>query len=128
MIKRIYHHYEKWEDYKNGMWNKAEKKDEGRLLKLAIEFTGNHKKYGRAMQDVIREWKFTCEHNLTDNSINKKAFIGHCAVSYRLNIPEYITRLAWHELTEEQQNLANAQAERAIKKWELNHKSKLQCQ
>lgn len=122
-IKQIYHPYHLWEDYQNGMWNKAEKEIEKELLDVAIEFTGDHKRYGAAMIKVIENWKYTCEHNLTDNSINHKAFIGHCAVCLELGIPEYITRNAWGYLTERQQFLANKEALKAIKQWKLNQKT-----
>jgi hypothetical protein len=116
-MKRIYHPYTLWEDYLNGMWKKANKENEEIMLKKAIEFTGDYKKYGNAMINVVNNWKYTLEHNLTDNTINKKAFIGHCAVCYELGIPEYITRLAWSYLNNEQQYMANKQAEYAIKLW-----------
>lgn len=116
-MKQIFHHYKKWEDYKNGMWRKVSLSEEQNFLSIAIEFTGDHLKYGAAMIRVINEWPISCEHNLTDNSINQKAWIGHAACSLQINCPEYITRMAWHHLTEDQQNKANKMAELAIIKW-----------
>jgi len=116
-MKQIFHPYTKWEDYKNGMWRKVDIDTEKSMLTQAITFIGNHLEYGKAMIRVINEWKITCEHNLTDNSINQKAFIGHCAVCLQLGIPEYITRMAWHHLTEKQQIDANKMADIAIKEW-----------
>ena len=124
-MKRIYHHYEKWEDYLNGMWRKVLPEEEQEMLNVAIEFTGDHVRYGTAMRRVINEWPVTCEHNITDNSINKKAFIGHCAVCLELGIPEYITRMAWGYLTQEQQDLANLQAENTITEWYQSRQLKL---
>lgn len=120
-MKQIFHPYTKWEDFKNGMWNKVEDSIEDEMLQIAIEFTGDHKKYGLAMLRVIEEWPMTCEHNLTDNGINQRAFIGHCAVCLELKIPEYITRMAWHYLSQKQQDLANNQADIAIAKWKENY-------
>jgi hypothetical protein len=117
-----------WEDFKYGMWRKVKPEEEQEMLKTAIEFTGNHVKYGLAMMRVIREWPLACEHNLTDNSINQKAFIGHCAVALQLNIPEYITRMAWGYLSKEQQDKANGRAQHAIDTWKLDYNSKkLRC-
>ena len=127
-MKQIFHHYQKWEDFKNGMWRKVSPEDEVSMLAEAKAFTGDHTKYGLAMMRVIREWPLTCEHNLTDNSINQKAFIGHCAVTLQLGIPEYITRMAWGMLTEEQQTKANERAQHAIDTWKLDFNSKkLRC-
>jgi hypothetical protein len=124
-MKRIYHNYLKWEDYLNGMWRKVLPEEEEEMLHVAIEFTGDHSRYGSAMRRVIKEWPFTCEHNITDNSINKKAFIGHCAVCIELGIPEYITRQAWGFLNQEQQDLANLEAENTIKEWYQSKQLKL---
>jgi hypothetical protein len=101
------------------MWKRALPEDEKELLEKAIEFTGDHIKYGHAMLRVVEEWPITCEHNLTNPSINHKAFIGHCAVTLQLGIPEYITRLAWSYLKEEQRVLANKAAEIAYGRWEF---------
>lgn len=101
------------------MWGSATNKK--RALKLAIEFTGDHKKYGRFMQRVVREWEYSCENALTDYSLNRKAWVGHAACALALGIPENITREAWGKLTDEQRILANREAERAILWWEQNY-------
>lgn len=120
-IKQIYHNYNLWEDYKNGMWKKVSKEDEEGMLQIAIEFMSNHIKWGKAMIDVVDNWNYTCEQNLTDAAIYHKPFIGQCAVCYEFKIPEYITRLVWNKLTDEQQVLANKQAGIAIRKWKTQH-------
>ena len=43
---------------------------------------------------------------------------GHAAVAMAIQCPEDIVRLAWGYLTGEQQDLANAAAQRAIEFWE----------
>lgn len=70
------------------------------------------------MKEVIAQWPNTMMNSLTNTSINRKAFLGHCAVNYKLGIPEYITRIAWSELTEQQRIDANKEAESCIKKYE----------
>lgn len=122
-MKRIYHPYHKWEEFHLGMWRKESKTYESENLPLIIEFTGNHIEYGKAMIRVINEWKFSCENTLTNESINRKAWIGHAACCIQYGWPEYLVRVAWGKLTERQQLLANNEAEKAIKLWELNHKS-----
>jgi hypothetical protein len=116
-MKQVWHPFWDWEDYKAGMWTKLSRDEERRLLPLAIEFTGDHFAYGAAMHRVIFEWPITMEHNLTNPSINHKAFVGHCAACLDRGYPEYITRAAWKVLTDQQQGLANWQAQKAIDKW-----------
>ena len=116
--KRIYVCYWEWEDWINGMWRSLPTKEEERfLLKRAIAFTSNHKLYGSWMRKVVIAWPRTMLHNLTNPSINQKAFIGHCAVTMALNIPEFVTREAWQYLSEEQQRLANIEAETTYQLW-----------
>ncbi len=112
MIKQVYIPYWYWEDWLNGMWSKTEFD-----IKLAISFTGNHKKYGNAMKKVIKKWPYTMLNSLTNPSINKRAFLGHCAASYAIKCPEYVTRLAWGELTDKQRYLADKVAQETIDEW-----------
>lgn len=123
-MKQVYHHYEKWEDFKNGMWRKESKEYEESTLKNVVQFTGDHSLYGNAMLRVTLEWPITCEHNLTNKSINRKAWLGHAACCIEKNFPEYLVRQAWGMLAEEQRVKANQAADSAIKKWEYNHSLK----
>jgi hypothetical protein len=79
-MKKIFHHYEKWEEYKNGMWRKVSKEEEIKYLKWAIDFTGNTELYGLHMRKVLDEWSISCEQNLSDNSLNRQAWI------YQMNL------------------------------------------
>lgn len=96
------------------------------MLERAIEFTGNHVLYGAWMMRVIAEWPISCEHNLTDVSQNRRAWVGHAAVCLAIGIPEDVVREAWGSLTDEQRRLANLQADKAIKAWEENKHRKCQ--
>jgi len=122
-IDRIWHPYWLWEEVDANMWGTVDNRK--KYLKKAIEFTGDHKLYGRWMMKVVEKWKYSCEHNLTDKSQNRKAWIGHAACAMALGCPEDIARQAWGHLTEEQQVLANDQADRAIKYWENKYLEEL---
>jgi len=120
-IKQVYIPYWKWEDYKSGMWSIVPKDKEDEMLRKAIKFTSDHKKYGRAMVEVVFKWRHTMSNSLTNPSINRFAFLGHCAVTYKLGIPEQITRKAWGFLTEQQRVLANNEAKKTIEKWRIEY-------
>jgi hypothetical protein len=117
-MKRIYHPYWEWEDYQNGMWRKCNVVEEKDFLEKAIVFTGDFKLYGEYMIKITLLWPITCQHNLTDNTQNRKAWLGHAACCLAINCPEYITRQAWGYLNNTQQKNANIQAENAIIAWE----------
>lgn len=124
-MNRIYHPYWEWEEYHAGMWRAVSAAERSDMLQKAIEFTGNHKLYGKWMMEVPNKWPKSCEHNLTDISQNRRAWIGHAAVCLAIGIPEDIVREAWGHLTTEQQRLANLQADAAIEAYEQKHH---QCQ
>jgi hypothetical protein len=119
-MKKIWHHYEKWEEYKSGMWRKVDKLQEEKYFEWAIGFTGNTNLYGSWMMKVIKEWPISCQQNLSDVSLNRQAWIGHAACCLANSCPEYIVRRAWWELTEEQRCEANVKADIAIAEWEKN--------
>ena len=106
------------------MWRDTTPAIEKDLLEKAIEFTGNAELYGYYMMKALEEYPRACEHNLSDTSINRQAWIGHAACCIALNCPEHITRKAWHYLTQEQQDKANKKADEAIMKWENVYKEK----
>jgi hypothetical protein len=98
------------------MWAEAKNHDE--QLQLAIAFTCDAAEYGRYMRRVVREWPLSCENALTDQALNKKAWVGHAACALAHNLPEHIVREAWSHLSDEQQFLANQEAARAVAEWE----------
>lgn len=116
-IKQVWLPYWKWEDYKAGMWLKEDKE----RLSEAIEFTGDHKIYGEAMREVVSLWPNTMINSLTNPSINQRAFVGHCAVCYRLGISERTTRKAWKYLTQNQRDLADNEAQQTINEWRIKY-------
>lgn len=99
------------------MWRTAATEEKQSLLEKAITFTGDHVLYGSFMMRVAKEWKYSCEHNLTDPSINQQAWIGHAACALAFGCPEDIVRKAWWNLTDEQRIAANKMADRAIEFW-----------
>lgn len=118
-MKQVWTPYWEWEDWINGMWGPEQ---EGQLQQ-AIEFTGDWVRYGQAMKEVIVAWPRTMLNSLTNPSINQRAFLGHCAVSFRLKIPESVTRAAWKQLTDEQRRLADLVAQQTIDEWKLKYES-----
>lgn len=116
-IKQVFVPYWEWEDWINGMWNKGNDTQ----LQQSIDFTCDWEIYGKAMGEVIVAWPRTMINSLTNKSINRKAFLGHCAVCFKLGIPESVTREAWGLLTDKQRFDADAIAYKHIKHWEYEY-------
>lgn len=125
-IKQVWVPYTEWEDWLSGMWCKVEASEVDELLKCAIEFTGDWQRYGAAMREVVFAWPRTMLNHLTNSSINQRAFVGHCAVCFKIQIPENVTRAAWKHLTDEQRLNADKAAQQAIDSWKIWHYNKRQ--
>ena len=116
-MKRIWHPYTLWEDWRAGMWRRVLPDEVERFVEAAVRFTGDAMLYGSFMLRVTREWPFSCEHNLTERAMNRRAWVGHAAACMAIECPEYLTRRAWWMLTQEQRDAADAQATEAIRSW-----------
>ena len=66
------------------------------------------------MLRVINEWKFSCEHNLTNPSMNKIAYIGQAACCIYCGAPNTITMKAWNMLDENIKERANRIAKNTL--------------
>lgn len=120
-IDRIYHPHTVWEEVGYNMWGSVDNR--ALYLDMAIKVTGDADLYGQWMMEVAKKWKYSCEHNLSNLTQNRKAWIGHAACAYAFRCPEDIVRCAWSFLSEEQQIAANYAAQAAINYWESQ-----QCQ
>jgi len=118
-MKRIYHPYWLWEETKYNMWGLSKTRNE--MLSMAVDFMGNTKLFEKWMFKVINDWKYSCEHNLTNTSSNRIAYIGWAACAYKLSCPEDIVRSAWGMLSDKQREDANSSAGKAIKEWEYKN-------
>lgn len=116
-LKRVWVPIESWEELHWNMWGEVPNRK--RYLEKAVIFTGNYRLYGRYMKRVVQEWPNSCLNALTDQALNRRAWIGHAACALALRCPEDITRQAWGLLTYEQRLLANREADRAIQSWEM---------
>jgi hypothetical protein len=124
-ITRVYHHYEKWEEYPGGLWKKILGPDRDASVEKAVAFTGDAQLYGKWMMKVLIAWPISCEHNLSCSSMNRQAWIGHAACCLAIGCPEDVTREAWHRLTDEQRSDANAMADAAISTWEFAQRERI---
>lgn len=114
---RIFHTYDKWECYKAGFYNNfmdGMKKEECEA-KYA-EFLADLPAFEAALEYVITEWKSSCEHYLTNTSMNRIAWLGQASVCHALGIPQAF-RGGYFLLTEPQQEAANQLALVYLNKW-----------
>ena len=115
-MKRIFHQYKEMEDFQNGMY--GENKDgRSERVKKACKILGDKETCRKAMETVVSRWKIATEYNLSNDKINKKAWLGQACCSIYANIHEDETREGWGLLTDNQREEANKIANEIIANW-----------
>lgn len=121
-MRRIYHPYWKWEDHKAKFYDNCSGTIKEELIKKGIEMFNSEKLTRENMFFVVDNWKYSCEHNLSNPSINKIAYIGQGACCVYASIPSTVTMELWNKLTKEVQERANEIAKEAIERWNNQNK------
>lgn len=119
-MKPIYHHYELWEDYQNGMYNESKDGRKERVQK-AIDILSDPALLYECMKKVTTDWTHASEQNLSNEMYGHRSFLGQSACSIYAGIHEDETREAWGKLTDIQRIRANQVADRVYEEWKTEH-------
>lgn len=115
--ERIFHPWDKWEHVAFGFFESKHKTMSEDQCKYRYKlFLQDISEFSEALEAVITEWKFACEHNLTNKSMNRIAWLGQAACAYKYNIPSVMCG-GFALLTEEEQQAANETALQYLNKW-----------
>jgi len=116
IMQRIWHPWWLWEDYKCGFYKDISKKDllAGELIYR--DFLGDTKKFSFALKKVLANWKFSCEHNLSNSSLNRIAYLGQASICLEEGLPCFC-RGGFKLLSIMKQQKANELASRHLKYW-----------
>ena len=124
---RIYHPWNLWEDYKAGFYDNCSGEEKKQKIDKVIEMFSSAELTEKYMRRVITEWKYSCEHNLTNSSMNKIAYLGQGACCLYASIPSTVTMEAWSKLTKEVQDRSNSIAEKILTEWNNRNKNLQLC-
>lgn len=124
-MKQIYIHHFHWEDFKNGMF--SSKTDlEYFYIRQATHILSNPHLFESIMIEMLKNWKFCIDHNLSNKNTNRKAYLGAAACNYACKVPEYCTRIAWNSLDRVTQVKANNSASKIIDIYENSKQKHIQ--
>ena len=121
-MERIYHRYEKWECFKSGFFRNVSGEEKKQLSKKVIELFENSIETKEYMLRVVNEWSYSCEHNLTNISLNRVAWLGQAACCIYAKIPYSLTMENWRYVDKEKRDIACNIAEEIIKQYEFKNK------
>ena len=105
--RRIYHHYERLEEYAAGMWRMVTGDERKQYADAAAVLMKDPERFKASMLRAVDEWRYSGEHNLTSMASNRIAWLGHAGCCIAVQAPEDVTRQAWWTLTKRQQDEAN---------------------
>lgn len=107
MSTRVYHHYENLEEFHAGMWRIVRGEKRKDYIAAAADLMKAPSDFKDAMEKAVDEWPNSCEANLTAESVNRVAWLGHAGCCIATASPEDCTRTAWHTLDKSEQDEAN---------------------
>ena len=120
MIDRIWHHWEKWECV--GMYTTQIAIDPDEAKQLYAEFLRDLPRFERAIKRVFVEWPISCEQFMTNNQINRIAWVGQASVFIDTGIPRDC-RGGFYLMTDADQVAADELAERYVNNWEVQYRA-----
>ena len=113
--RRIFHPYWLWEDWKNGIYENNARKEKIEQSRLLL---ANSENFYMVMNHMLMKWPYSCEHNLTNGSRNRLAFLGQTACCWNHSATCNETIIAWWQLTTEQKKEANQTAKKFLQEYE----------
>lgn len=121
---RIFHPWEKWECYKAGLYaTSVPGKTKEECEKMYCDFLSDLQRFEKAAMQVIKKWKHSCEHYLTNTAMNRVAWIGQASMCYDTGVPHGYAS-GFYLLTEKQQAAANEVALKVLNVWLKKNKRK----
>lgn len=111
---KISHPYYLWEDYKNGMYNEICVHNHKECKKLVEKIMSDRDIFVSTGMNIVREWVYASEENLTNKSINRRAWVGQAVCSYLYLIPESETKIIWSNMPQEIKDFSNKSADIVI--------------
>ena len=118
---RIFHTFDKWECHKAGFYaSKKEGFTKEQCEQEYVNILTSSILFSNALSNVITKWVNSCEHYLTNKSMNRISWLGQASVCYATGVPSKYCS-AWSLLTEKQQNEANLLALDYLNSWFLKN-------
>lgn len=124
-MNRIYHTWDKWECYPAGFYENRPKEDltPEQCEQIYRDLLRDIPAFESALELVLKNWVKSCEHYLTNENMNRIAWLGQASLCISKGIPSAF-RGGFNLLTDEEKLAANQAALRALNKWLLAHGEK----
>lgn len=115
---RILHTWEKWECFKAGFYEERPpegvSQDQGE--ERYREFLADLNAFEASLEQITKQWKHSCEHYLTNDRMNRIAWLGQASVANALGIPS-CCRGGYNRLDDDQKYAADQMALKWLNRW-----------
>lgn len=117
-VERIYYPWTQWECFKAGFFTPASSAETlSRWRAQYKDLLGDAKRFRAAMDRVIAEWPYSVAHNLTNEGMNRVAWLGQASCCIEFGACAEQTRSAFNLLSQRDQDAANALAAQVLEEW-----------
>lgn len=115
---RILHQWQDWECYPAGFYEQHPPKDMTvEDCEIAyMKMLSSEQRFEEALSGVLRDWVKSCEHYLSNEKMNRIAWLGQAALCYQHGIPSRF-RGGYNLLTDKQKLAADMLALKYLNKW-----------
>lgn len=121
-MNRIFHPWDLWEDHKHNFYG-GEPYDTDKADEKCVQLLTDSQAFEKALREITTTWTHSCEHNLTNASLNHIAYLGQAACALRFRVPHTKTMGYFNLLTDEQKILADDVAKKYYDLWVEKHES-----
>ena len=115
---RIFHEWEDWECFPAGFY--GDKPPKGMTVSDCEEayrsFLADIDQFEAALKRVISEWKYSCEHYLTNEKMNRIAWLGQASMCLVNGVPSRFCG-GYNLLSDEEKELADKKAHEYLNIW-----------
>lgn len=122
---RIFHEWQDWECYPAGFY--SDKPPNGMEIvdceQAYCDFLADIPRFELALSKVILQWKNSCEHYLTNEKMNRIAWLGQASMCLETGVSSRFCG-GYNLLTKEQQQEADIKALEYLNKWLIQNNRK----
>jgi hypothetical protein len=118
-MKQVYNSYDKWEDYKNGMYGVMAYRLG--VIDKCVDLLSNQVLFEKTGLEMTVSWLVASQNHLTNKNSNRNSWVGQASCSFLYGATESETRKAWGLISIETKILANLTAEKIIKEYEKKY-------
>lgn len=117
-MERIYHTWDEWECYPAGFYEVKPPKGmtEEQARREYASFLRDDGRFREALAGVLADWPNSCEHYLTNERMNRIAWLGQAAMCYATGVSSEF-RSGYNRLTANEKHRADLAALDALNQW-----------